>query len=172
MQRETYDLMLDQVRATYRALTGSDLPEPTEPRVPLPPGIDPSHVVTRNFVELEAWVRLSPLLSERVPPFSFTPPVDVFEWDKELVIELGAPGVEEQDVRVERAGDTLVVSGVRKTPRADGRNYRRAELPRGPFRRVVHLPHELASSQPRVEVAQGLVRVRVGKPPMGTVAQA
>jgi HSP20 family molecular chaperone IbpA len=164
--------MLDQVRATYRALTGSDLPEAAEPRTAMPPGIDPVNVVTRNFTELEAWVRLSPSLSERVPPFSFTPPVDVYEWEKELVIELGAPGVEEADVRVERAGDTLVVSGVRRNPRVDGRNYRRAELPRGPFRRVVNLPRELAGSQPRVEVQQGVVRVRLGKPPMGNVAQA
>ncbi len=75
-------------------------------------------------------------------------------------------------VRVERAGSTVVVSGVRRSPRVDGRTYRRAELPRGPFRRVIELPRETAVSPPRVEVSAGLVRVRLGKPQLGTVAQA
>jgi HSP20 family molecular chaperone IbpA len=171
MQRQTFELMFDQVRATFRALTGGELPE-AAPRASWPPGADGVGEVLRAFAELEAWVRLSGALAERVPPFAFTPAADVYEWDKELVIELAAPGVAPEDVVVERAADTLVISGVRRGGRPDGRHYRRAELPRGPFRRVIHVPHELVATQPRLEVEQGIVRVRLAKLRMDSMAQA
>lgn len=172
MQRETYDLMFDQVRAAYRALTGGELPA-GEMRVRAVPLVaEAIEEVMESFAQLEAWIRGVPSLAERVAPFSFTPPLDVYERDKELVVEVAAPGVADEDVRVERVGDTLSISGVRRNALLDERTYRRAELARGPFRRVINLPSELANSQPRVEVERGLVRVRLGKPSMATVAQA
>ena len=157
MHGSRYALMLDHVRAIHRAVTGSDPP---------PPALDPAPVpsvqaVERRFADLEAFARAIPLLAERVPPFSFAPPVDVLGTERELVIELGLPGVERSDVEVELHDGLLTVSGARVEGNGiDGRVYFHAEMPRGPFRRALRLP-EPTHGAPRVEVDSGIVRVRL-----------
>ena len=159
MRGTTFELMQDHVRAIHRALTGKDPPEPVATPV-TPPTQDE---VVEHFTALEALANSIPTIAERVPPFSFSPPLDVSGTDQELILELGVPGVERDDVIVEFEGDTVVVSGARSTASAlDGRLYFHAELPRGPFRRVVRLPQS-TSGPARVEVAQGIVRVRLTK---------
>jgi HSP20 family protein len=171
MQRETYELMNDQVRAIYRAITGFDLP-PVEAPNPMPAGADPVELLNQRFAEIESWTRLVPWLAERVPPFTFSPPLDVIEWDKELLVEVAVPGVTRADVHGEINGQLLVITGTRSGERAaNGRIYRHAEIPRGPFRRMVRLPFEV-TAQPKVEVENGIVRIRVPKPATGSVAQA
>ena len=152
------ELMHDHVRAIYRAVTGGDLPAPAEG------GDAPSdEEVERRFAELEALARAVPQIAERVPPFSFAPPMDAIGSDKELVIELAVPGVERRDVEVELNQDLLIVSGARGGERpGDGRAYLHAEIPRGPFRRVVRLPHAVAAP-PRIEVEHGIIRVTLAR---------
>ncbi len=171
MHRQTYELMHEQVRAIFRAATGSDVPV-LEPRASPPPGVDLADVVARRFAELEALTRLVPELAARLPPFAFSPLCDVLEGDAEITIELAVPGVQRDDVRVELRDGLLEVSGVRRGARANGRGYRHAEIPRGPFRRVILLPPEAASGAPRVDVADGVVRVHVAKLSMTMQAQA
>jgi HSP20 family molecular chaperone IbpA len=155
------EMMHDHVRAIHRAITGSDPPDsgstPTEhPALTL-------EQVAERFAELEAVARSLERIAERVPPFSFAPPLDIINTEKEMIFELGIPGVDRSDVEVEVFGDSLIVSGAVSTSRAlDGRVYIRAELPRGPFRRAVRLP-EPASGPARIEVENGIVRVRLSK---------
>jgi HSP20 family protein len=173
MQRETYELMNDQVRAIYRALTGFDMPESINAAsAPFPVGANPTELLNQRFAELESLTRLIPPVAERVPPFAFSPPLDVIEAEKELLIEIAVPGVTRSDVTVDLAGRLLTVMGTRNGEKAaNGRVYRHAEIPRGPFRRVVRMPHEV-TAQPRVEVENGIVRIRVTKQLTASVAQA
>jgi HSP20 family molecular chaperone IbpA len=173
MQRETYELMNDQVRGIYRALTGVDIPEPPmTTSAGIPANVDPVEWLNQRFAELESWARLIPLVAERVPPFAFSPPLDFIESEKELLIELAVPSVTRDDISVGMSGRVLTVMGTRNGERlADGRVYRRAEIPRGPFRRVIRMPFEVAT-QPRVEVENGIVRIHFAKPTTAAVAQA
>jgi len=173
MQQLTYDLMLDHVHAMFRAVTGRDLPELKSPS-PLPPGTDASELVSRRFAELDAWARLLPAVSAHVPPFSFRPPIDLIERDGELVVEIAIPGVTRESVQVEVAGGALVVYGVtgEDRPSGDRRNYRFAEIPRGPFRRTLALPSEVKTEPARFEVQNGIVQIRLSKLPTVSVAQA
>ncbi len=167
MHPATISLMYDQVRAIYRAVTGSDMPEPEGP------GASPERApeggqeialgdVANRFAELESVARTIPIVAERVPPFSFAPPLDAFEEGQELIVEVAVPGVERGDVTVERLGNQLVVSGMRRGERAsNGRSYLHAEIPRGPFHRVIQLPYAVA--EPRVDVRQGLIRIQLTK---------
>jgi HSP20 family molecular chaperone IbpA len=173
MHRETYELMYDQVRAIFRALTGSELREGTAQAAAPPANVDLHEVVTRRFSELEAWVRLVPPVADKVPPFTFSPPLDIVEWDGELLIELAVPGVSADEVHAELLGEMLVISGSRRGEKAaNGRLYRHAEIARGPFRRVLFLPRELVSGPPRVDVDNGVIRIRIAKLPMSSVAKA
>jgi HSP20 family protein len=173
MHRETYELMHDQVRAIFRALTGGELREAAAQTAPPAANVDLHEVVTRRFAELEACVRLVPPVADKVPPFAFSPPLDIVEWDGELLIELALPGVSAEEVQAELHSEMLVISGSRRGEKAaNGRLYRHAEIPRGPFRRVLFLPRELVSGPPRVDVDSGIVRIRIAKLPMNSVAKA
>ena len=170
MRPTNLELMHDHVRAIHRAVTGSDPPEPSSSAAPTEaPSPDR---VSSAFAALEALARSLPFVAERVPPFSFAPPLDLIGTERELVIELGVPGVDREGVDATLEDDRLVVTGARSlTAALDGRIYLHAELPRGPFRREVRLPG-IVVGRPRVEVDNGIVRVRVAKQSKSPLPQA
>ena len=169
MEITGFEVMHDHVRAIYRALTGSELPEGGRDEETSPPTPE---AVERRFAELEALARSIPAVAERIPPFSFAPPLDAIDTERELIFEVGVPGIEKQDVRVELEGNRLTIRGWRRSePAVEGRTYHHAELPRGPFRRDVRLPYAVIG-EPRVEVVQGVIRVRLTKPVKAAPAKA
>jgi HSP20 family molecular chaperone IbpA len=166
MNPATLELMHDQVCAIYRALTGTDLIVPEAPPAPEGEARVEDEELNRRFADLEALARRIPSVGERVPPFSFTPPIDVLQEPEALLIEVALPGVERGDVSVERRDGALEVTGVRRGERAaNGRTYAHAEIPRGPFRRVIPLPEGVGSGAPEVKVAHGMVSIRLAKAP-------
>ena len=88
MRPELIAVMRDQVRTIHRAVTGADavLAEPSNGEWDAP-----VEEVTRRFAELETLVRGDPFASELVPPFSFTPPLDVFSDRDHIIVELAVP---------------------------------------------------------------------------------
>lgn len=171
MRPSNLELMHDHVRAIHRAVTGSDPPEPSAAAAgATAPTADK---VAGDFAELEALARALPMVAERVPPFSFRPPFDLIGTERELVVELGVPGVDHDSVDATLDGDRLIVTGARSISAAlDGRIYLHAELPRGPFRREVRLPGIAAAGRARAEVDNGIVRVRIAKPSKSSLPQA
>lgn len=172
MHRLTHDLMLDHVRAIYHAITGTELPELKMP-APLPPGPEAVDFVAARFAELEAFARLIPAAAARVPPFAFAPQIDVVDRTKEFVVEVALPGVDRESVEAKVVGETLVISGVREwDARTNHRVYRHAEIPRGPFLRVLTLPPDVSGEPMRVEMTNGIMQIRLNKIPLGPVAKA
>jgi HSP20 family molecular chaperone IbpA len=156
------ELMRDRVRAIHRAAVGVDLPEqlpPHEPELAAGPALD---AIVSRFAELEWMVRQIPALAERLPPFGFAPPLDVVDTERELIVEVGVPGVDKEDVQIDVKGQTLAISGSLAELTGNGRVYYHAELPRGPFSRVVALPSAVVA-EPRVEVQRGVIRIRLTK---------
>ena len=165
MDSMTAELMLDQVRAIYRALSGRDLPEPSEQQLAAktPEAAD----VVRRFADLEAVARMLPPVIERVPPFSFSPQLDAVDDEREIVLEMAIPGIAREDVSVECNGPWVAITGFRRGGRAsNGRSYFHAEIPRGPFHRVVRLPVSVVG-EPRVELNGGVIEIRLSKLPSG-----
>ncbi|MCU1283124.1 MAG: Hsp20/alpha crystallin family protein [bacterium] len=170
MRASRLEMMHDHVRAIHRAVTGGDPPETSPPReLGEPPTLES---LMRRFAELEALARTTPPIAERVPPFSFAPPLDLISSERELIVEVGVPGITVDDVEVELSGETLIISGARPTRVAlNGRIYLHAELPRGPFRRELQLPPS-TSGRPRVEVENGILRVRLARAGKSSLPQA
>jgi HSP20 family molecular chaperone IbpA len=158
MRGTRLEMLHDHVRAIHRTITGSDPPDVPATEAP-PPSLEE---VEQHFAELEALARAQPFIAERVPPFSFAPPFDLYGTERELIIELGLPGVERGDLDVEAAEGALVITGARGFDLSEKRVCFHAEMPRGVFRRVVRLPDPV-SGPPRVEVESGVVRVRLAK---------
>lgn len=165
MNTSTLEAMREQVRVIYRAVTGSPLLDDSEALQTEQPLEETE--VERRFAELDTIVRTKPELQQRIPPFSFTPPVDVLESQDELLVEVAVPGVVQSDISVELHGSELIVSGVRRAGHsANGHVLMHAEIPRGPFKSVVHLPFR-TSAPTRVEVEQGIALIqlqRLGEP--------
>lgn len=162
MHPELIEIMRDQVCTIYRALTGTDMPE-AEPSAS--ESQTPVDEVTRAFAELEALARTDPRLAEKVPPFSFTPPLDAILDDNDLVIEVAVPGIERGDVTVENSEGMLVVSGIQRGHcGSTGGAYSHAEIPRGPFYRTFRIPFPI-HGEPAVDLDQGLLRVRLRNSP-------
>lgn len=160
MHPTTIDLMNDEVRAIYRALTGADLPESdaeaTQAEVPV-------EEVARRLADLEERARHTPSLTDQVRMFAFAPPIDAREQESELVIEVAVPGIDLEDVSAECSNDTLLITGIRRArPVAEGA-YFHTEIPSGPFYRIVKLPFAF-SAEPRVELDRGLIVIHLSKP--------
>ncbi len=102
----------------------------------------------------------SPVLLGR--PSAFEPPVDVWESDREVIVEAELPGVcvEEIDLRLD--GDTLVLSGEIPESADVSGAYLRIERPRGRFHRGVRLPADVAG-EPHATLRGGVLRVRLPK---------
>jgi HSP20 family protein len=172
MDHQTSELMLEHVRSIYQALTGSELKD-VPVHAPLPPAPQAVDWLLARFAELESLRRLVPGLASRVPPFGFVPPVDVVESKGEIVVELDVPGATPDAVEARVQGDLLVISGVRNEHTgASERHYRWTEIPRGPFRRVLPMPHDATAEGLRVDVQKGVLRVHLPKVGGGAVAKA
>jgi HSP20 family protein len=173
MQRQIYDLIIDHVRSIYRAATGAELPhDPQSGGPPFREGSD--DLLLLRFGELDALTHLVPSLAERVPPLSFSPPVEVIDRGAEIVVHVALPGVRNDDVSVQAIDGMLVISGLRHGEPTNGQVYRYTEIPRGPFRRILPLPAEAMHEPLRTEVKEGLLRVSLPKRGAkgGTVAKA
>lgn len=162
MNLATIELMHDQVCTIYRAATGSDL-NAVEQQLLSSEQPPAESDVELSFAALNALARRHPVIGARVPPFAFTPFVDLIDVGTELVAEVVAPGVDPADVQVEATEQELTVSGLRRGGSvSNSRMYLHAEIPRGPFRRVIGLPCAV-DPQPNVEIRNGLIVVRLRK---------
>jgi HSP20 family molecular chaperone IbpA len=66
-------------------------------------------------------------------------------------------------VEVACSGDFITIYGVRGGERgSDGPHYLHAEIPRGPFYRVVRIPTAFVA-EPRIEVERGVIRISLAK---------
>ncbi|MGN6111356.1 MAG: Hsp20/alpha crystallin family protein [Kofleriaceae bacterium] len=179
MQAELVHMMRSHVRAIHRAITGTDVPEGPQgdpgaridPNTGEPiagesnagdpitgdPAVPPDDIA-RRFLELDAAARSIPAVRTMVPPFAFTPPLDVIASDTTVVLELALPGVRREDVDVVRRTGGLVVHGVRRDGVA-GRAFH-SEIPRGPFSRAIPLPFPVEDA-PRIELEHGVLRIHL-----------
>jgi HSP20 family molecular chaperone IbpA len=95
---------------------------------------------------------------------AFKPPLDVIADDECVILEMLVPGVEREDISIERTAEGIVVRGVRRGTRDDAARYFHEETPRGAFERVIPIPFRLEGELP-VELDRGVLRIRLVKPP-------
>ena len=159
MQTEIVEVMRTQVRVIHRALTDHELPETEAPAESESGAHESEEDIVRRFLELDAATRSLPAVAARVPPFSFTPAVDVIAGDDAVIVELALPGIARGDVTVERVDGGLVVVGIRRHEHPDARAFH-AEIPRGPFGRMIPVPFPI-EHEPRVELERGVLRIHL-----------
>ena len=92
------------------------------------------------------------------------PAADVYETEKELVVELEVPGFDEKQLEIRVADHTLAVSGERQeSTEKDAKALRLRERLEARFERRFELPVEIDSKHVKAEYAKGVLTVHVPK---------
>jgi HSP20 family protein len=100
----------------------------------------------------------------------WTPSVDVFENENEVIVQVELPGVLNADVVIVLRGGRLEVKGLKKDlPAAEaGARYHRLEREYGTFRRVVLIPASVLAERASATLENGILTVVLRKPPRRT----
>jgi HSP20 family protein len=92
----------------------------------------------------------------------WTPSVEVFERDNNLVVRAELPGLDKEDVKVELTDDGLVIEGERRREheeRLEG-GYR-SEIEYGRFHRMIPLPEGVNVDQAQARMNNGVLEVSI-----------
>lgn len=128
---------------------------------PLRPFFPVREEVHRLFQELihQPWGGRRP--SE---PSGWQPRVDMCETSEAFIVEVELPGVQREDVHIEVEGDTLRITGERRTnSEHQERNYYRMERRYGRFERQLRLPGTVAREAIRADFDAGILVITLPK---------
>ncbi len=91
--------------------------------------------------------------------------VDVYETDKEVVVESAIAGVTAEELNISLEQDILIIKGERKDPAVQdkGKNYFVKECYFGPFEKEIILPKEVETSQIKAKMKNGFLIIRLPK---------
>lgn len=91
-------------------------------------------------------------------------PLDVFETEREIVIEAELPGLSQEDLELSVLSDILIIEGNKpKASSGRGINYQCMERSFGKFRRIVEIPGTGDTQKIKGEYDRGLLRVCLPK---------
>ncbi len=103
---------------------------------------------------------------ERRLATTFTPRVDVSETDKEIKVSAELPGMDEKDIDVSLARDTLTIKGEKKEEKEEkGEDYYRMERSYGSFTRSVPLSAEVDTDKVQATFKKGVLEITLPKTP-------
>ncbi len=133
-----------------------------------------------NFAALQE--RINKLFTDSFPdqlpectgisPFAWTPPVDIYETERGLIIAADLPGVKRDNLTVEVKGDRISISGERFTdPICPATNYYRRERVCGVFHRDFTLHAGVAPEQITATFKNGVLVLEIPKPETGPTRQ-
>jgi len=95
---------------------------------------------------------------------SWTPAVDIFETENELVLTAEVPGIEDKDIEIKIEDNTLSLKGERKFEKeTKEENYHRIERAYGSFYRSFTLPTYIDQDKVRAEHQNGVLKITMPK---------
>jgi HSP20 family protein len=100
----------------------------------------------------------------RAGAWGFSPGLDVEENDKEVIVSVDLPGVDEDDIDVRLEGDLLTVSGEKREEHEHSdRGWSHVERSYGRFQRSVALDTEVKAEEARASFRKGVLRITLPK---------
>ena len=95
----------------------------------------------------------------------WSPELEVYERDNQLVVCIDLPGMKKDDIHVEITDDALVIQGERQHEFSSTQEgYQRSERSYGSFYRTVPLPDGIDPEQMRASFQDGVLKVTVPLP--------
>ncbi|MBN1178588.1 MAG: Hsp20/alpha crystallin family protein [Anaerolineae bacterium] len=102
--------------------------------------------------------------------YTWEPPVDVYENDDGLVVQVEVGGMRVEDFSITLDQRILVVEGLRQRDAEPKRVYRQMEIFYGPFRVEVDLPWSVDAERVEATYEMGILRVLLPRPPAHRVS--
>ncbi len=135
----------------------------------------------RSFAALDELRRqMNALFEEGERPWSMLgqrqsavtwPPTNLYDTGSELVLMAAAPGLDQEDLRLDVMGDTLTLSGERKVAVPEGYSVHRQERGAIQFSRSFSLPCKIDLEKVSAQVRDGILTVKMAKAPEATPRQ-
>jgi HSP20 family protein len=95
---------------------------------------------------------------------TWSPAVDIYETENELVLTAELPGIDEKDVEIKVEDNTLSIKGERKFEKeTKEENYHRIERAYGSFFRSFSLPNYVDQEKISAEFENGLLKIHMPK---------
>jgi len=103
-------------------------------------------------------------------PAEFQPSMNISETEKDVVLTVELPGVDEKNIDVTVSGDQVTITGEKKSEvdekkEEKGRTFRRVECSYGSFQRSIALPFKIEPDKVQASVKNGVLTIAVPKPP-------
>lgn len=106
----------------------------------------------------------APMIDTQWPLTPWTPPCDIYETDKEIVLKMELPEMRKEDVRVTLENNVLTLRGERKFDETVTReSYHRIERNYGEFLRIFTLPRFVDGTKIAAEFNEGVLTVTLPK---------
>jgi len=116
----------------------------------------------RDLLRWDPFQEMAPLLA--TPGQTFAPAFDVKETKDSFVFKADVPGIKEQDLEVDVAGNRLTISGKREDEKEDkSETFYTYERSYGSFRRAFTLPAQADTAHVKAEIKNGELTVVVPK---------
>jgi len=123
-----------------------------------------SREMNRLFDDFRNRFDIEPFKLARGEMSTFMPSVDVAEDDKEVRITSELPGIDEKDIDITLAKDSVTIKGEKKQETEDkGKDHYRMERSYGLFQRVIPLPAEIDEGKAEAEFKKGILTIRLPK---------
>lgn len=95
---------------------------------------------------------------------SWTPSVDIYETENEVILTAELPGIEDKDITLKIDDNTLTIKGERKFEKeAKEENYHRIERAYGSFYRSFGLPRYIEQEKIKAKHEHGILKVTMPK---------
>jgi HSP20 family protein len=104
---------------------------------------------------------LTPMLDKaQLPQGVWSPQVEMFERNNELVLRADLPGLTRDDINVELADDSITIEGERKSEHEEtGEGYYRSERSYGKFYRRIPMPEGVKAEDAKASFSNGVLEV-------------
>jgi HSP20 family protein len=95
---------------------------------------------------------------------TWSPAVDIFETEGEIVVKAELPGMERKDIALNLENNVLTVKGERRfTKEAKDDNYHRIERSYGTFSRSFSIPATVDEEKIRADYREGVLKIVLPK---------
>ena len=106
----------------------------------------------------------APTMKDHLPFSQWSPPCDIYETEKEIVLKMELPEMKKEEVRVTLKNNVLTLQGERRfEAKVERENYHRVERNYGEFLRSFALPTFIEGKEILAEFKDGVLTVTMPK---------
>ena len=99
-----------------------------------------------------------------VEEMEFSPAIDIYEEENDVVVKAELPGIEKEDIDISLTEDSITVAGEKKAEhKVEKKNFYRYESSYGSFCRTMALPSDVQPDKVKAEFKNGVLQIRMPK---------